>query len=96
MTLLIRAPRVVSGERGEPEQALAIRVSDGRIEALTPVDTPATARTVLELGPDVVVLPGLMSPRRYAGPGPSSRLPRGSAAAAPKGTGRHSSAAAGM
>ena len=62
MSLLIRAPRVVSGERGEPEQALAIRVSDGRIEALTPVDTPATARTVLELGPDVVVLPGLIDP----------------------------------
>jgi len=62
MSLLIRAPRVVSGERGEPEQALAIRVSDGRIEALTPVDTPATAPTVLELGPDVVVLPGLIDP----------------------------------
>jgi len=52
----------VSGERGEPEQARAIGVSDGRIEALEPVDTPATARTVLELGPDVVVLPGLIDP----------------------------------
>ncbi len=62
MSLLIRAPRVVSGERGEPEQARAIRVSNGRIEAVAPVDTPATARTVLELGPDVVVLPGLVDP----------------------------------
>lgn len=62
LELLIRAPRVVSGERGEPEQARAIGVSNGRIEALQPVDTPATARTVLELGPDVVVLPGLIDP----------------------------------
>lgn len=62
LELLIRAPRVVSGERGEPEQARAIGVSNGRIEALQPVDTPATARTVLELGPDVVVLPGLVDP----------------------------------
>jgi allantoinase len=62
MSLLIRAARVVSGERGEPEQALAISVSDGRIEALGPLDTPATARTVLELGSDVVVLPGLVDP----------------------------------
>lgn len=60
LDLLIRAPRVVSGERDEPEQALAIGVSNGRIEALHPVDTPATARTVLELGSDVVVLPGLV------------------------------------
>lgn len=60
LELLIRAPRVVSGERGEPEQARAIGVSNGRIQALQPVDTPATARTVLELGPDVVVLPGLI------------------------------------
>ena len=62
MSLLIRASRVVSGERGEPEQARAIAVSNGRVEALLPVDTPATARTVLELGSDVVVLPGLVDP----------------------------------
>jgi allantoinase len=60
LELLIRAPRVVSGGRGEPEQARAIGVSNGRIEVLHPVDTPATARTVLELGSDVVVLPGLI------------------------------------
>jgi allantoinase len=62
LELLIRALRVVSGERGEPEQALAIGVSNGRIEALHPVDTPVTARTVLELSSDVVVLPGLIDP----------------------------------
>ena len=50
----------MSGGRGEPEQALAIGVSNGRIEVLQPVDTPATARAVLELGADVVVLPGLI------------------------------------
>src|SRR6516225_6347622 len=60
LELLIRAPRVVSGERGEPEQARAIAVSNGRIEAVGPVDSPAVARTVLELGSDVVVLPGLI------------------------------------
>ena len=62
LELLIRAPRVVSGEPGEPEQARAIGVSNGRIEALQPLGTPATARTVLELGSDVVVLPGLIDP----------------------------------
>jgi allantoinase len=62
LELLIRAPRVVSGGRGEPEQAQAIGVSNGCIEVLQPVDTPATARTVLELGSDVVVLPGLIDP----------------------------------
>jgi allantoinase len=62
LELLIRAPRVVSGERGEPERAWAIGVSNGRIETLQPVDCPATARTVLELGSDVVVLPGLIDP----------------------------------
>jgi allantoinase len=62
LELLIRAPRVVSGERGEPEQARAIGVSHGRIEWVQPVGAPATARTVLELGPDVVVLPGLIDP----------------------------------
>lgn len=62
LDLLIRAPRVVSGVRGEPEQARAIGVSNGRIEVVQPVDTPATAWTVLELGSDVVVLPGLVDP----------------------------------
>ena len=62
LDLLIRAPRVVSGERGEPEQARAIGVRNGRIEVLQPVDSPAAARTVLELGSDVVVLPGLIDP----------------------------------
>jgi allantoinase len=62
LELLIRAPRVVSGGRGQPEQAQAIGVSNGRIEVLQPVDTSATARTVLELGSDVVVLPGLVDP----------------------------------
>src|SRR5215472_1692137 len=66
LELLIRAPRVVSGERGEPEQARAIAVSHGRIEAVGPVDSPAAARTVLELGSDVVVLPGLIDPHVHA------------------------------
>jgi allantoinase len=62
LELLIRAPRVVSGERGEPERARAIGVSNGRIQVLQPVDTPVTAQRVLELGSDVVVLPGLIDP----------------------------------
>jgi allantoinase len=62
LDLLIRAPRVVSGERGEPEQARAIGVRNGRIETLQPVHNPVTARRVLELGSDVVVLPGLIDP----------------------------------
>src|SRR5215471_8762629 len=62
LELLIRAPRVVSGERNEPERARAIGVSNGRIVALRPLDSPVTARTVLELGSDVVVLPGLVDP----------------------------------
>jgi allantoinase len=62
LELLIRAQRVLPGGRDEPEQARAIGVSHGRIEVLQPVDTPATARAVMELGPDVVVLPGLVDP----------------------------------
>jgi allantoinase len=62
LDLLIRAPRVVSGGRGELERARAIGVSNGRIATLQPVNSPVTARTVLELGSDVVVLPGLIDP----------------------------------
>jgi allantoinase len=62
LELLIRAPRVMSCGRGEPEQAQAIGVSNGRIEVLQSVHTPAAARTVLELSSDVVVLPGLIDP----------------------------------
>ena len=55
--LIIRAARVVCGGR---EVSGAIGLRDGRIAAIEPITAWADARTVLEFGPDVVVLPGLV------------------------------------
>jgi allantoinase len=55
--LLIRAPRVITGGA---ETAAAVGVRAGRIAAVLPHDRAATARNVLELGSDVVLLPGLV------------------------------------
>jgi allantoinase len=55
--LVIRAPRVVYDGR---EVARLVGISGGRIAAVEPPDAVATARSVLELEPDVVLLPGLV------------------------------------
>jgi allantoinase len=55
--LVIRAPRVVYDGR---EVARLVGISGGRIAAVEPLDAVATARSVLELEPDVVLLPGLV------------------------------------
>lgn len=55
--LVIRAARVVSGGRLGPR---TIGVAGGRITAIGPPGLPATAANVLEFGPDLVVLPGLV------------------------------------
>src|SRR5437763_9677062 len=55
--LVIRAPRVLC-EGSEPGRSIA--VTGGRIVAVEPLESPVPARTVLELGPDVVLLPGLV------------------------------------
>ena len=55
--LVIRASRVVSDRQTAPR---TIGVAGGRIIAVGPLDLPAAAPTVLEFGPDVVVLPGLV------------------------------------
>jgi allantoinase len=59
--LLIRAPRAVTGDAGEPEQPLAVGVADGRIAAVEPLAGSRLAgRDTLDLGADVVLLPGLV------------------------------------
>ena len=59
--LLIRAPRAVTGDAGEPEQPLAVGVADGRVAAVEPLaDTRLAGRDTLDLGADVVLLPGLV------------------------------------
>ena len=55
--LLIRAPRAVT-ESGELPRAVG--VVDGTIAAVEDFDFVATATETLELGPDVVLLPGLV------------------------------------
>jgi allantoinase len=55
--LVIRAPRVVCAGS---EAGRSIAVSGGRIVAVEPLESLITARTVMELGPDVAVLPGLV------------------------------------
>jgi allantoinase len=55
--LLIRAPRTVT-ESGELPRAVG--VVDGTIAAVEDLDFVATATETLELGPDVVLLPGLV------------------------------------
>jgi allantoinase len=55
--LIIRASRVVCEGR---EAGRSIGVADGRITAVEPLSSRASAPRVLELGPDVVLLPGLV------------------------------------
>ena len=55
--LVIRASRVITGGA---ETACSIGITAGRIAAVLPLDDPAGAAEVLEIGPDVVVLPGLV------------------------------------
>ena len=55
--LVIQAPRVVCDGR---ETARSIGVADGRIAAVEPPGILTSAARVLELGPDVVLLPGLV------------------------------------
>ena len=56
--LVIRAARAISSEG--KEVACTIGVNEGRIAAIEPLDARVTARRELELGGDVVVLPGLV------------------------------------
>ena len=55
--LVIRASRAVCDGR---EAARGIGVTDGRIVAVEPLTNPISAPRVVELGPDVVLLPGLV------------------------------------
>jgi allantoinase len=57
--LVIRAPRAVTAEGEVPA---AVHVRDGRITAVQPYDTTPVGRAaeVVELGADVVLLPGLV------------------------------------
>jgi allantoinase len=59
--LLIRARRAVTGDAGQPERPLAVGVIDGRVVAVEPLaDSRLSSRDTLELGEDVVLLPGLV------------------------------------
>jgi allantoinase len=59
--LVIRAPRAVTGDPGEPERPLAIGIRDGTIVAVEPLDTSALAgRDTLDLAAGEVLLPGLV------------------------------------
>lgn len=59
--LLIRAARAVTGSPGEAERSLAIAVTGARITAVEPLSgSVLSGQDVLELGPDVVLMPGLV------------------------------------
>src|SRR6266566_7786467 len=59
--LLIRARRAVTGDAGPPERPLAVGVADGRVVAVEPLaGSGLTGRDTLELGDDVVLMPGLV------------------------------------
>ena len=59
--LLIRAARAVTGDGLAAERPLALAVTSGRIAAMEPLDgTRLTGRDVLDLGADVVLMPGLV------------------------------------
>ena len=59
--LLIRAARAVTGGAGEAEHPLAVGVTGGRVTAVEPLSSGTlSGRHVLELGPDVVLMPGLV------------------------------------
>jgi allantoinase len=55
--LVIRAPRAIFPQG---EMARGIGITAGRIAAVEPLDVPLTADKVMELGSDVVLLPGLV------------------------------------
>ena len=54
---VLRARRLVTAER---EQAGSVGVTDGRIAAVEPLESDLESRRVVELGNDVVLLPGLV------------------------------------
>jgi allantoinase len=54
---VFRAPRVITVV-GESARSIGIR--DGRIVAIEPLDAPLEAHRVIELGDDVVLMPGLV------------------------------------
>jgi allantoinase len=59
--LLIRAPRAVTGDPNESERPLAVGVTGGAITAVEPLEaTTLAGRDILDLGPGVVLLPGLV------------------------------------
>ena len=59
--LLIRARLAVTGDAGQVERPLAIGVIAGRVVAVEPLaDSELSGRDTLELGEDVVLLPGLV------------------------------------
>ena len=59
--LLIRAARAVTGSPGDAERPLAVGVTGTGITAVEPLSsTSLSGRDVLELGPDVVLMPGLV------------------------------------
>ncbi len=65
--LLIRAPRAVTGDPAEPERPLAVGVTGGRVVAVEPLaDSGLAGRDTLELGADVVLLPGLVDSHVHA------------------------------
>ncbi|MGA6168425.1 allantoinase AllB [Amycolatopsis magusensis] len=57
MDLVLRAPRVITAGG---EVARAVGVTGGRITAIEPLDAGLSADRVVELGEDVVLLPGLV------------------------------------
>ncbi|GAB2784127.1 allantoinase AllB [Amycolatopsis magusensis] len=57
MDLVLRAPRVITADG---EVARTIGVTGGRITAIEPLDAGLPADRVVELGEDVVLLPGLV------------------------------------
>jgi allantoinase len=59
--LVIRAARAVTGDADAPPRPLAIAVSGGRITRVEPLDgTSLTGGQTLDLGPEVVLMPGLV------------------------------------
>ena len=58
--LVLRGPRVITCEGGECEGPAAVAVSDGRIAAIGRVDESWAADEHVNLGPDEVLLPGLV------------------------------------
>lgn len=54
---VFRAPRVITTVG---ESARSIGIQDGRIVAIEPLDAALEARRTVELGEDVVLMPGLV------------------------------------